>query len=423
MATGIPKAPILGNIRAIGSLVRLEYPEKQPEHEVLAGPRAELVDIGSLTHGDSENGQFFYGDNLPILRTLLDDYREKVQLIYIDPPFASSGNYATRSLDHAYEDDLHGHHYIEFIRKRLVVLRELLSPTGSIYVHLDANMAFHIKVVMDEVFGPQNFRNFITRKKCNPKNFTKNSFGNISDYILFYSKSSECHFNRQYEPWTEETSKKEYQYIDEGGRRFKKVPLHAPGTRNGATGQPWRGKNPPPGKHWQYPPDVLEEMDRRGEIYWSPNGNPRRKIYLDNSQGIPIQDIWLDVKDPHNQNIRITGYPTEKNQGVLERIILASSQPGDLVLDAFAGSGTTMAAAFAHGRRCLGIDRSPESLRTVLGRFMYGLSRMGDFVGSKPSEESKQLGFSFGSVHLAAEKSQASEALDIFQAAVGRKVA
>src|SRR5437763_14599679 len=102
---------------------------------------------------------------------------------------------------------------------------------------------------------------------------------------------------------------------------------------------------PPPGKHWQFTPEKLEEMDRRGKIYWSPNGNPRRKIFLDESKGIPVQDLWLNYRDAHNQNIKITGYPTEKNPDILRRIIEASSDPGDLVLDCFAGSGTTLSVA------------------------------------------------------------------------------
>lgn len=109
----------------------------------------------------------------------------------------------------------------------------------------------------------------------------------------------------------------------------KKVPLHAPGVCNGETGKPWRGMLPPPGKHWQFPPQTLDEMDAQGEIYWSPSGNPHRKIYLDESEGVPVQDIWLDFKDAHNQNIKITGYPTEKNPNLLAWIIRASSNEGD----------------------------------------------------------------------------------------------
>ena len=148
--------------------------------------------------------------------------------------------------------------------------------------------------------------------------------------------------------------------------------------------------NPPPGKHWQYLPKTLDEMDARGEIYWSPTGNPRRKIYLDKTDGVPVQDIWLDFKDAHNQNIEITGYPTEKNPELLSRIIKASSNPGDLVLDCFSGSGTTLTVASRLGRRWIGVDNSAEAIATTLKRFTIGTERMGDFVSNsaKPAKRS-----------------------------------
>lgn len=167
----------------------------------------------------------------------------------------------------------------------------------------------------------------------------------------------------------------------------QKVPVHAPGVRNGETGKPWRGKLPPLGKHWQYPPRVLDEMDARGEIYWSPTGNPRRKIYLDQSEGVPVQDIWLDFRDAHNQNIEVSGYPTEKHPALLQRIIEASSNPGDLVLDCFSGSGTTLRVAAQTGRRWIGVDHSREAIATTLRRFRQGLEPMGDFVGKPESPE------------------------------------
>jgi adenine-specific DNA-methyltransferase len=259
-----------------------------------------------------------------------------VRLVYIDPPYATQSVFQSRSQTDAYSDLLVGAHYIEFLRERLILLRELLADDGSIYVHLDDKMAFHVKVIMDEVFGRGNFRNWITRKKCNPKNYTRRAYGNVADYILFYTKSDTYVWNRPFDDWTAERAEKEYTYTEEGtGRRYKKVPIHAPGVRHGETGQPWRGMTPPPGKHWQFQPRTLDEMDARGEIYWSPTGNPRRKIYLDASDGVPVQDIWLDFRDAHNQNIAITGYPTEKNPDLLARLIQASSNPGDLVLDCF----------------------------------------------------------------------------------------
>jgi adenine-specific DNA-methyltransferase len=244
---------------------------------------------------------------------------------------------------------------------------------------------------MDEVFGNGNFRNWITRKKCNPKNYTRKAFGNVSDYILFYTKSGSYVWNRPTEKWNTHRPPVEYQYVErDTGRRYMKVPVHAPGTRNGETGKPWRGVLPPPGKHWQFPPRVLDEMDARGEIYWSPSGNPRRKVYLDRSAGIPVQDIWLEFRDAHNQNIQITGYPTEKNPELLERIIRASSDPDDLVLDCFSGSGTTLAVASRLGRRWGGIDKTPLAIETTLRRFARGLEPMGDFVNRSKGRRKEQ---------------------------------
>jgi adenine-specific DNA-methyltransferase len=166
-----------------------------------------------------------------------------------------------------------------------------------------------------------------------------------------------------------------------------KVPIHAPGSRNGETGQPWRDMLPPPGKHWQYLPSKLDEMDARGEIFWSASGNPRRKVYLDEREGVPVQDIWLDMRDAHNQNIHITGYPTEKPQELLRRIVLASSNAGDLVLDCFAGSGTTLVVAQELGRRWIGVDNAAEGMRTILRRFAVGMEPMGDFVNRQKDDE------------------------------------
>jgi adenine-specific DNA-methyltransferase len=283
---------------------------------------------------------------------------------------------------------------LEFLRERLIFLREILADDGSIYVHLDDNMAFLVKAVMDEVFGRANFRNWITRKKCNPKNYTRKVYGNTADFILFYTKGESYVWHRPVDPWTEEKAAKEYQYLEAGtGRLYKKVPLHAPGVRNGETGQLWRGKLPPPGKHWQYPPRVLDQMDARGEIYWSPTGNPRRKIFLDQSEGIPVQDIWLEFRDAHNQNIAVSGYPTEKNRLLLARIIEASSNAGDLVLDCFSGSGTTLSVASQLGRSWIGVDNSHEAISATLRRFGQGLEPMGDFVTgletSKPEAETE----------------------------------
>jgi adenine-specific DNA-methyltransferase len=369
----------------------LAYLGKVDSQMILGGTRARPMRRMSVgTSQVDKPNRLYYGDNLSVLRSLLDDAEVccKVQLVYIDPPFATGGIFEARNGKHAYEDLAYGSHYLEFLRERLIVLRELLADTGSIYVHLDGKMAFPIKIILDEICGPQNFRNWITRKKSNSKNYTHKQYGNISDYVLFYSKTSECVWNRPFEPWSDQHPPKEYQYVEEEtGRRYMKVPVHAPGVRNGETGKEWRGRLPPPGKHWQYPPAILDEMDAKGEIYWSANGNPRRKIYLDQSQGIPAQDIWLGYRDAHNQNIEVTGYPTEKSLEMLQRIVQASSNPGDLVLDCFCGSGTTLVAAEELGRRWIGIDSSREAVSTTLNRLARGSEPMGDYVNGKKQRQ------------------------------------
>lgn len=393
MATGIPGNKGKKNISngSNGMSFRLEYEGKSPIEDILTTEPAKLQCVFRVP-GQPVN-RLIYGDNRRTLRTLLDDddIAGKVCLVYIDPPYATGANFASRKQDHAYQDLVGGAEYLEFLRCRLILMRELLAEHGSIYVHLDENMAFPVKVLMDEIFGYKNFRNWITRKKCNSKNYTRNQYGNISDYILFYTKTDKYVWNQPFELWTEETANREYSYVEEEtGRRYKKVPIHAPGVRNGATGQEWRGMMPPPGKHWQYTPATLDQMDAKGEIYWSPTGNPRRKVYLDNSKGIPIQDIWLDFKDAHNQNIKITGYPTEKKPELLKRIIMASSNPGDLVLDAFAGSGTTPAVAEELGRAWIAIDNALLALKTMVLRFAKGMEPMGDFLNGN-DKKPKQM--------------------------------
>jgi adenine-specific DNA-methyltransferase len=392
MATGIPKPKGNGsthnqNVEPSGGELNLSYAGKRSASEIIANcPRAKLTTAQTSKYPQGWMNRLYFGDNFPILGSLLDDttVRGKVSLVYIDPPYSTNSVFESRQQKVAYHDLVSGAAFVESLRERLVLLRELLSEHGSIYVHLDENMAFPMKIVMDEIFGAANFRNIITRKKCNTKNYTRRTYGNISDFILFYSKTDTYVWNRPVIAWSEDKGKKEYTYVEAAtGRRFKKVPVHAPGVRNGETGKPWRGVLPPPGKHWQYPPSVLDEMDRRGEMFWSSNGNPRRKIYLDESDGIPVQDIWMDFKDAHNQNIDITGYPTEKNIEMLEQIVSASSNLGDLVLDCFAGSGTTLAAAANLGRRWIGIDNSKEAISTIVNRLRFGSQPMGDFVTKK----------------------------------------
>jgi adenine-specific DNA-methyltransferase len=373
----------------------LEYDNKSTVDEVLLSKPANVkLLFSNAIHESLFCNMLLFAENLDALSYLIykRELKGKIRLVYIDPPYATNQIFQSRQQKDAYKDLLIGSHYLEFLRQRLILIKELLADDGSIYVHLDDNIVFEIKLIMDEVFGKDNYRSFITRKKCNTKNYTRKTFGNVSDYILFYSKNDEYVWNRPLNAWAKEDAVREYSYIEEGtGRRYKKVPIHAPGVRNGETGKQWRGMLPPPGKHWQYTPTKLEEMDKNGEMFWSSNGNPRRKIYLDQNGGIPVQDIWLDYKDAHNQNIEITGYPTEKNFDMLKMIINASSNPGDIILDCFSGSGTTLAAADSLGRNWIGIDSSIEAINTTLKRFFHGTEKMGDFVNNKAIVDSIKI--------------------------------
>jgi len=363
--------------------VRLEYEGKRSVTAILNTPAKFFQKV----HSRTSRNRLYYGENFDALLSLIADPTVcgKVTLVYIDPPFSTQGEFLSRTQQKAYEDTMVGGAYIEFLRERLILLYRLLADCGSIYLHLDEKMVFEMKLIMDEIFGASNYRNLIVRKKCNPKNYTRKAYGNIADFILFYTKTDNYVWNRPVEVLSSESTK-EYQYTESGtGRKYMKVPVHAPGVRNGATGSLWRGMLPPPGKHWQYTPKTLDEMDARGEIYWSKNNNPRRKVYLDEHSGVGVQDIWLDFKDAHNQNIKITGYPTEKNADLLRRIIGASSTPGDLVLDCFAGSGTTLAIANEMQRGWIGVDSSRVALKTILARFENGLSPMGDYVKKGPA--------------------------------------
>lgn len=388
MATGIPSKE---NISKQKTPINLIYEGKSPVEEILSKSHSVFSLFSSVNGG--KNNHLYFGDNLNALLYMLENgYKNRVRLIYIDPPFATSSNFVNRNQEHAYSDSLSGGKYVEFLRERIVVMRELLSDNGSIYLHLDGNMAFTMKLILDEIFGEKNFRAFITRKKCSTKNYTKNTYGNISDYIMFYSKTSNYVWNRPFDPWEYDKMIEQYPYVDERtGKRYKKVPIHAPGTRNGETGKEWHGKLPPKGKHWQYTPKKLDEFDAAGEIYWSPTGNPRRMVFCEPNKGIPVQDIWLDYRDSINQSQLTTGYPTEKNYEMLKLIVGASSNPGDVVLDCFAGSGTTLGAAFELGREWIGVDNSPESVKAILKRFTVGLDIYGDYVTDMPEYEQMSL--------------------------------
>jgi adenine-specific DNA-methyltransferase len=237
----------------------------------------------------------------------------------------------------------------------------LLSPTGSIYLHIDYKIGHYVKVVMDEIFGPENFRNDITRIKCNPKNFERKGYGNIKDLILFYSKSDSLIWNEPKTNYTNEDKLKLFPKKDKEGRHYTTIPLHAPGeTKNGKSSMPFKGIYPPKGRHWRTDVKTLEEWNLAGIIEWSSTGNPRKKIFFDEQEGKRIQDIW-EFKDP-----QYPVFPTEKNQDMLNTIIKTSSHENSYVLDCFCGSGTTLKAAQLNGRNWIGIDESEEAIKATI---------------------------------------------------------
>ena len=318
---------------------------------------------------------FYPGDNLTGLRQITN-LGISVDLVYIDPPFATNNefligdgraNTISASGELAYADSTIGSAYLGALRRRLRAIKNVMAPTGSIYLHIDVKMEHRVRLLMDDVFGPENFRNAITRIKCNPKNFDRYSYGNIKDTILFYSVSPhEITWHPQREPLQDDEIARLYPHSDAAGRRYTTTPLHAPGvTTNGVTGHAWRGMGPPSGRHWRYAPAKLDELDAAGLIEWSATGNPRKIQYADEAAGKLPQDVWL-FKDPQRPL-----YPTQKNAQMLERIILTSSNPGDTVLDCYAGSGGTLLTAARLGRWFIGMDDS-RAAQEVIGRQLAG---------------------------------------------------
>jgi adenine-specific DNA-methyltransferase len=368
--------------------VSLAYPARLSIEECLAPVPAIFSTVtqgGSATKSAIVDNSLVLSDNLLALHALRQAGR-KVTLFYLDPPYNTGMDFQSRQLEHSYKDSRGTAAYCEFMRRRLYLMRELLTDDGSVYVHIGHQMLGHMKVIMDEVFGAGNFRNIITRRKCSSKNFTKHQYLNLNDYVLFYTKSDNYKWNQPGAIPDADWIAREYPKVDSRGR-YKLVPVHAPGTRSGETGGLWRGVPPPPGKHWQYVPSKLDAMDKAGEIHWSKNKNPRRKVYLTDAKIIPYTDYWADFRDAHHQSIAVTGYPTEKNLAMLKMIVGASTEPGDLVVDPFCGSGTTLQAAQELGRLWIGIDESFAAVKASLTRIRHGVEAMGDFV-----ERMKQVG-------------------------------
>jgi adenine-specific DNA-methyltransferase len=344
----------------------LEYSDKGDELEVIHGVfHGDFKEIAQTDYNGPN--RFIFGDNFHVLRKLRESHKGQVDLVYIDPPFGTGLNFNSIDDHTAYSDKLVDSEFLEFLRKRLFLIRELLSEKGSIYLHIDKKIGHYVKIIMDEVFGYQNFINDITRIKCNPKNFARNAYGNYSDMILYYAKNRDLQiWNEVTEPMLEDKRKQLFPKKDPKWGYYTTNPIHAPGkTIDGDTGMEWKGMMPPKGRHWRYGRNVLDKLDQDGLIEWSSNGNPRKIVLAKEHKGFKIQDVW-EFKD---KGLSYVDYPTQKNHDFLERIILNSSNESSIVLDCFAGSGGTLKVANRLGRKWIGVDNSTHSLEVVRKTF------------------------------------------------------
>jgi len=311
----------------------------------------------------------YCGDNLEQLSKLPDGC---VDLIYIDPPFNSNRNYEvfwgeTRE-KRAFEDRHSSTQaYIEFMRPRCVELARVLKETGSFYYHCDSHASHYVKVMLDQIFGENSFQNEIIWKRTSARSDSRR-YNTIHDTIFFYAVADSYTWNKQYEPYDPHYIAEFYTHVDADGRRWKRGDLTSPNPRPNMMYE-FKGYPSPP-KGWRFTKDRLEQLDRDGKIHYpkDPNGIPRLKSYLDEMPGVPLQTVWTDIRPLHNLSGERLGYPTQKPLPLLERIIKASSNENDIVLDAFCGCGTALVAAQNLGRQWIGIDISPTACRVMAKR-------------------------------------------------------
>jgi DNA modification methylase len=265
--------------------------------------------------------------------------------------------------------------YLTMMSARLVELCRVLKLTGSLYLHCDPTASHYLKLLLDAVFGPTALRSEIIWKRTGAHGSARR-YAPVHDVILYYAASAVTKWNPTYHAYSEQYLSTKYRYHDAHGR-YRLITLFPSGVRHGATGEPWRGIDPSAkGLHWRYPPSRLEELDAEGMIYWGTRaGNlPQLKRYLDESEGVPVQDMWTDIDPINSQAAERLGYPTQKPEALLERIIEASSSEGDVVLDPFCGCGTAIAVAQRLNRRWIGIDITYLAIDLIRNRLrgVYG---------------------------------------------------
>ena len=343
--------------------------------------REESGQYATKTNG--RNGDFrnrlIWGDNKPVMASLLAEFKGKIDLIYIDPPFDVGADFTMDvpigdRKDTVFKDqsvlemvafnDMWGKgtdSYLHMMFERLALMKEVLSENGSIYVHCDWHVSALLRSVLDDLFSSANFRNEIIWKRTHAHS-DSTTFGQNHDTILFYTKSEKLIWNNpktDYEEWYVE---RYYRYKESSGRRFMSDNLSASGLSGGGYRYTWKGKD----GFWRCPETTMARLDAEGRIFYTENGVPRYKRFLDEMEGLPVQTIWDDIQSVVSWAPEALGYSTQKPEAVAERIIKASSNEGDLVADFFCGSGTTGAVAERLGRRWIMSD---------LGRFAIHTSR------------------------------------------------
>ncbi len=314
--------------------------------------------------------QLILGDNLEILRKMDS---ESIDLIYLDPPFFSNRTYEIIWGDtgevRSFQDRFSGgiDHYIAWLKERMQEMHRILKPTGNIFLHCDWHANAYIRVqILDKLFGINNFINEITWQRATTHNDGKQGakhFGRVTDTLLFYSKNPKNYtFNPQHERYTSDYVAQAYSKVDENGRRFKASDLSA-AKGGGDTSYEWKGIKPPKGRYWAYSKANMEEFEKQGKIYYSDTGRPYLKHYLDEMPGTSVDNLWFNCVFRSREE-RI-GYPTQKPEALLERIIKCASNEGDTILDPFVGGGTSVAVADRLQRKWIGIDQSVQAVKVT----------------------------------------------------------
>lgn len=281
--------------------------------------------------------------------------------------------------------------YLVAMAPRLAEVHRSLAETGSLFLHCDPSASHYLKVLLDHIFGEENFRSEIVWKRTHAHSSSRR-FGPVHDTILFYTKSNKYQWNQLFGEYRAAYLEKFFTLTDERGR-YQLITCTAPGDRTGTRAHyDWRGLLPPPGRHWAWRREQMERFEGEGRLVHSATGTPRLKRYIDEGRGVQLQDIWLDINrlDAHSEE-RV-GFETQKPLALLERIIASTSQPGDLVLDPFAGSGTTLVAAERMGRDWIGIDQSLIGAAISLARVRQEVSGGSIELGGFPATEEAARG-------------------------------